>query len=179
MTSAQEHAFGQHGGRLDHAHVEIVALELVAIEAADVHPRVVALVVARQEMVAAAVEGEVLLHAPPVRLEKAGETAVVIHVAVGEGDRVDLSRLQPELEEVVEIALPREVEVEGEAARVAAARHLDPVPEAVLGLEGGHAPRLGVAEARGHLLVRAQAVDEVVHHGGDGQPVDRLQAHAR
>src|SRR6266571_1890064 len=54
--AAQEHAFGQHGGRLDHAHVEIVALELVAIEAADVHPRVVALVVARQEMVAAAVE---------------------------------------------------------------------------------------------------------------------------
>ena len=129
-------------------------------------------------MVAAAVKGEARLHAAAIGPEEAGEPAVVIHVPVGEGDRVDLSRLQSELEEVVSVALPGETEVEGDAALLAGALHLDPVAEPVLGLEGGHAARLGVGEAPGHLLVGAQAVDEVVHHRGDGQPVDLSQHHA-
>src|SRR5215468_12258955 len=34
-------------------------------------------------------------------------------------------------------------------------------------------------EARGNLLVGAQAVDEVVHHRGDGEPLDLSQTHGR
>ena len=76
------------------------------------------------------------------------------------------------------VALPGETEVEGDAALLAAALHLDPVAEPVLGLEGGHAPCLGVGEALRYFLVGAQAVDEIVHHRGDGQPVDLSQHHA-
>src|SRR5215510_1208972 len=68
--STQEHALGQDGRLLHHAYVEIVALELVAIEAAHVHTRVVALVVARQEVIAAAIERHRRLHAPAVALRK-------------------------------------------------------------------------------------------------------------
>src|SRR5215470_3558787 len=48
----------------------------------------------------------------------------------------------------------------------------------MLRLERRHAASLGMREARGDLLVGAQAVDEVVHHRGDGQPFDLGQTHA-
>src|SRR5262249_50287902 len=66
--STKEHALGQDGRLLHPADVEIVGLELGAIEGADVHTRVVALVVARQEMIGAAIEGHRWLHAPAVGL---------------------------------------------------------------------------------------------------------------
>src|SRR6266542_4410405 len=106
--AAEQDAFGQERRLLDHADVEVVALELVAVQAADVHALLVSLVVARQEVVAAGVECQRLLHPASVGLEEAPEAAVVVHVAVGERDRVHLAGVQAQLEEVVGVALAGE-----------------------------------------------------------------------
>src|SRR6266487_3320813 len=64
---------------------------------------------------AAAVEDDVALHPPAVGLEEPAQPAVVVHVAVTQGDRVDPARLEPQLQEVVVVALGGEPEVEGDA----------------------------------------------------------------
>ena len=103
----------------------------------------------------------------------------MVGVAVGERERVERRRVEAELPEVVGHRLRGEAEVEGDPRRLAPARHLHVVGEAVLRPEVGDLPRPRDAPAPRHLLVRAQDVDGVVDDRGDADAVDRRQARRR
>ena len=159
--------------RLGHeSHVDLVALDLVARQAAAVHPALAALLPAGPEVIDAAVEGQVFAEPAPPAVQEAGQPAPVVAVAVGEGERVDRRRIEGQLAEVVVHRVGGEPEVEGHREPVAGPGHLDQVGQPVLGPKIRHLAGHEGAVAAGNRVVLAEVIDVVVHDSRDADPID-------
>jgi len=172
---AQQHAVGDQQRGAHRLHLDVVALDLVAVQAPQGDAIGAPLGPARQEVILARIEGHGLLHPTAIGPEHPAESPPVIVVAVAQGQQVDRPGIEAEHAEVVGERGVGRPEVERDAGGVAPAGDLDEMRQPVLGAQVGQLAGREGAEAPGHLLVLAQDVDVVVHHGGDGDAVHLVE----
>src|SRR5262249_8032683 len=173
----QPHALDDRPGLRDRLDGDLVPLDLVAREPAAIYPALAPLLPAGAEVIDAAVEGQLALETPPPGVQETGQSAPVVPVTVGEGDRVDGRRVERQLAEVVVQCLRGEAKVEGDGEALVAPRGLHEVRQPVLGAQVRHLAGHERAVAARYRAVLAKIVDVVVDHGRDADPVDGTARH--
>src|SRR5262249_28113335 len=173
----QPHALDDRPGLRDRLDGDLVPLDLVGRERAAISPALAPLLPAGAEVIDAAVEGQLALETPPPGVQETGQSAPVVPVTVGEGDRVDGRRVERQLAEVVVQCLRGEAEVDGRGEALACPRGLHEVRQAVLGAQVRRVAehdRAAAARYR-HVVVTIRHV--VVNQCRDTDPAAGTVAH--